>query len=385
MKGELPLCLILPAMKEASGWYVFKGMDRIDSPALVVFPDRVKQNIQAAIQLAGDVNRLRPHAKTHKSPELTRLLLQAGIHQFKCSTIAEAEMLAMEGVQDILLAYQLVGPKTDRFLELRQAYPNTNFSSLVDNSESALELLAKAAAFRLPISVYLDLDVGMHRTGMEPDAAAIELFLNLNQREGITVKGLHAYDGHIADPDPVLRKKQVEAAFAPVWNMKAVLQDKGCLDIEIIAGGMPSFPMLASFPDLICSPGTFVFFDQSYSLKLADTPFVPAAVVLSRVISKPGTNRITTDLGHKSIASENGLDKRVHWLNVSGLKPLGHSEEHFFFETDAANSIQVGDLLVGLPWHICPTVALYEKAYTVEDGTISGEWTILARNRKLSI
>lgn len=372
-------------MKQELSWFLFEGMETIDSPALVVYPDRVKQNIDTAIRMVGDVKRLRPHAKTHKSPDLTQLLLQAGIQQFKCSTIAEAEMLAMEAVPDVLLAYQPVGPKIERFLKLQQSYPNTFFSCLIDNTDAALSLLEKASALRLPISVYLDLDVGMHRTGMEPDAAAIELYLNLNQLEGVTVKGLHAYDGHIAEPDPVLRKQQVEAAFAPVWNMKAVLQEKGCQDIEIIAGGMPSFPMLAGYPDLICSPGTFVFFDQSYSLKLADTPFVPAAVVLSRVISKPGANRITTDLGHKSIASENGLDKRVHWLNASGLKPVGHSEEHFFFESDAANSIQVGDLLVGLPWHICPTVALYEKAYTVEDGTISGEWTILARNRKITI
>lgn len=385
MKRRAVVILIFLFMKQDAEWFVFKGMETIDSPALVVFPDRVRQNIETAIRLVGDPKRLRPHAKTHKSPELTRLLLEAGIQQFKCSTIAEAEMLAMQGVPDVLLAYQPVGPKIDRFLQLLLTFPDTQFSCLVDNEVTALALLEKANAFRLSISVYLDLDVGMHRTGMEPDEAAVELFLDLNKREGITVKGLHAYDGHIADPDPDLRRQRVEAAFAPVWKMKAILADRGFNHLEIIAGGMPSFPILAGYPDLVCSPGTFVYWDQSYSIKLSDTPFVPAAVVLSRVVSKPGTHRITTDLGHKSIASENSLDKRVHWLNASGLTPVGHSEEHFFFEAEPATTIQMGELLVGLPWHICPTVALYNKAYTVEDGKISGEWNTLARDRKLNL
>lgn len=372
-------------MKQESSWFLFEGMERIDSPALVVYPDRVKQNIATAIRMVGDVKRLRPHAKTHKSPDLTQLLLQAGIQQFKCSTIAEAEMLAIQGAPDVLLAYQPVGPKIDRFLQLMQVYPDTRFSCLVDNAISAEALLEKATAIRLSISVYLDLDVGMHRTGIKPDDTAVDLFLSLYQREGITVKGLHAYDGHITDPDPLVRKHRVEAAFAPVWKMKSILQERGCKNVEIIAGGMPSFPILASYPALVCSPGTFVYWDQSYSEKLSDTPFIPAAVVLSRVVSMPDSNRLTTDLGHKSIASENSLDKRVHWLNASGLTPVGHSEEHFFFSTTESEAFKIGDLLVGLPWHICPTVALYEKAFTVEEGKISGEWKTTARDRSLSL
>lgn len=371
-------------MKQESSWFLFEGMETLDSPALVVYPDRVKQNIATAIRMVGDVKRLRPHAKTHKSPDLTQLLLQAGIQQFKCSTIAEAEMLAQQGVPDVLLAYQPVGPKIDRFLQLMQVYPDTRFSCLVDNAISAEALLEKATTLRLSISVYLDLDVGMHRTGMKPDDSAVDLFLSLFQREGITVKGLHSYDGHITDPDPLVRKQRVEAAFAPVWKMKSILQEHTNSAVEIIAGGMPSFPILASYPDLVCSPGTFVYWDQSYSEKLSDTPFVPAAIVLSRVVSRPESNRLTTDLGHKSIASENSLDKRVHWLNATGLTPVGHSEEHFFFTTTEPAAFEIGDVFVGLPWHICPTVALYEKAFTVEEGKISGEWKTIARDRKLT-
>lgn len=372
-------------MKNELSWYSFDGMERVDSPALVIFPDRVKQNIQTAIGLVGNPARLRPHAKTHKSPDLTRLLLEAGIHQFKCSTIAEAEMLAEEGVKDVLVAYQLTGPKIDRFLKLQQTYPATQFSSVVDNLLSAKELADRAVNSGVTVAVYADLDVGMHRTGCLPDEAGIQLCLALNRMEGIYLKGLHAYDGHIADPDPVLRKQRVEEAFAPVFNMKAALLEQGIPELELIAGGMPSFPFLAEHPELICSPGTFVYWDQSYSEKLSDTPFLPAAIVLSRIISKPAPNRVTTDLGHKSIASENSLDKRVHWLNAGSLVPVGHSEEHFFFESADAAAFEIGTLLVGLPWHICPTVALYEKAETVESGKITGHWKTVARHRCISI
>ncbi len=372
-------------MKNELSWYSFEGMERVDSPVLVVFPDRVKQNIQTAIELVGNPARLRPHAKTHKSPDLTRLLLEAGIHQFKCSTIAEAEMLASEGVEDILLAYQLTGPKIDRFLQLQQAYPGTRFSSLVDNAGSAVELRDRAVNLNSDLFVYLDLDVGMHRTGCLPDEAAVGLCKELNQMEGIRLTGLHAYDGHISDPDPVLRKQRIEQAFDPVFKLKTALLAEGISGLELIAGGMPSFPFLAENPELICSPGTFVYWDQSYSEKIADTSFIPAAVVLSRIISKPAPNRITTDLGHKSIASENSLDKRVHWLNAGSLLPVGHSEEHFFFESPNAAAFEIGTLLVGLPWHICPTVALYESAITVASGKINGVWRITARDRRLSI
>src|SRR4030095_1079247 len=99
-------------MKEA--WYQIEDIDKIDSPALVIFPERVKANIQTAISMVGDVNRLRPHVKTNKPHDASRLMLDAGITKFKCATIAEAEMLGAIGAPDVLLAYQPLGPKLER-------------------------------------------------------------------------------------------------------------------------------------------------------------------------------------------------------------------------------------------------------------------------------
>src|SRR5690349_20538165 len=109
-------------------WYEIKNIDILDSPVLVVFPERVKQNIQTAIGIVGTADRLRPHIKTNKSPDVARLMLNAGITKFKCATIAEAEMLAMVNAPDVVLAYQPLGPKLKRFTELIKKYPATKFS-----------------------------------------------------------------------------------------------------------------------------------------------------------------------------------------------------------------------------------------------------------------
>src|SRR6476659_9245335 len=114
-------------------WFEIKNINALDSPALVVFPERVKNNIKLAISMVGDVHRLRPHIKTHRSPDVIKLMLNAGITKFKCATIAEAEMLALCNAPDVLLAYQPSGPKLSRFAFLIKNYPFTKFSCMADN------------------------------------------------------------------------------------------------------------------------------------------------------------------------------------------------------------------------------------------------------------
>ena len=121
-------------------WYEFEGMKKIDSPALIVYKDRVIENIQILKSMVDSIDRLRPHVKTHKMREVTELLIKEGIRKFKCATIAEAEMVALSGGEDILIAYQLVGPKIARYIDLVQRYPDCRFSSLIDNLDSYREL-----------------------------------------------------------------------------------------------------------------------------------------------------------------------------------------------------------------------------------------------------
>lgn len=371
-------------MEKHSEWYRINNIDEIDSPALIVFPERVKQNIRTAIQMTGDAARLRPHIKTHKSPAVAQLMLDAGITKFKCATIAEAEMLGMAGADDVLLAYQPNGPKLKRFVELIKKYPGTHYSCLTDTIDIANEQSLLFTDNGLKIPVYIDLNVGMNRTGIAPGPAAIELYKHCATLKGIQPIGLHAYDGHIHNKDFNFRKEECDAAFAPVEAMQKELVKKGLAKPVIIAGGSHSFPIHCKRKTIECSPGTFIYWDKGNSDWCPEQDFLTAAVVISRIVSLPDSELVCTDLGHKSVAAEKELTNRVYFLNAPELKAVSQSEEHLVLKTGNNNDYQPGDVLYGLPVHICPTVALYENVLTVENGNVNGEWTTTARNRKIT-
>ena len=365
-------------------WYLIENIDELDSPALVIFPERVKENIQTLKGMIDDPQRLRPHVKTHKTKEATELMLAAGINKFKCATIAEAEMLAMCGAPDVLLAYQPIGPKLKRFVQLTQQYPDTQFACLIDNIASAQAIARAFTAAGATIAVYIDLNVGQNRTGIAPGEKAAALYNYCAQTSGLFLTGLHAYDGHTKGTLEE-RKATSDAAFAQAETLQQTLQSMGYSDIIIIAGGSPSFPIHAKRPVVECSPGTFVFWDKNYLDQCPEQPFHTAAWLITRVISLPDPTHICVDLGHKSVAAENEIGKRVFFPDAPDLKPVSQSEEHLVLYAGEGHTYQPGDVLYGIPYHVCPTVALYERAITVEDGHISGEWKIVARDRRIQL
>ena len=371
-------------MKKPTGWYVFDGVDQLDSPALIVYPGRVRYNIDLAIKMVGNVNRLRPHIKTHKCKEAALLQISAGITRFKCATIAEAELLGMCKASDVLLAYQPVGMKIWRFIELIKKYPGTEFSCLVDNIEIAEDISVAALSEDLIIKVYIDLNVGMDRTGIIPDKA-LDLYLNVNLLRGIVLVGLHAYDGHIHNADLQARNLQAERTYMELQELKSDIINEGLPGPIIIAGGTPTFPFYAGKQDVICSPGTFIYWDAGYGESFKEQQFIPAALVITRIVSLPTNTKICLDLGHKSVAAENVLDKRVRFLNAPDLLIIGQSEEHLIVEAGENHGYKPGDLFYALPYHVCPTVALYDKASTIENNQVTGEWPTLARNRKINV
>lgn len=366
-------------------WYTISNVDDLDSPALVIYPERIRKNLEIAKSFVGDAARLRPHIKTNKCPNVVRLMMGEGISKFKCATIAEGEMLAIENAKDVLLAYQPTGPKARRYCELLKKYPQTVFSCLVDNEKCLGELSALATANSTTIRVFIDLNVGMNRTGIAPDNAAFSLCIKAKESEGIELVGLHAYDGHLRDADIDARKQKCDEAFKPVEELRrkvATLMEK---DPVVVAGGTPSFPIHAKVSNRETSPGTFVFWDRGYQQSLTEQPFEIAAVVVTRVISVPAPNTVCTDLGHKSIASENPINKRVYFLNAPDLVPVGQSEEHLVLEAPADHRYKPGDVLYGIPHHICPTVALYEELAVSRGNEVAEYWPVTARKRKITV
>ena len=374
-------------------WFEVSGVSDVPSPALLVYRDRVEENIRRMLSISGGSVRLRPHIKTHKMHDLLRLQRTVGIAKFKCATIAEAEMAAAAGVPDLLLAYQPVGPNIQRTIELLRRFPQTRLSIVCDDAaalrtisasiQSSFSSHGNRANNGRQLGVLLDIDVGQHRTGVPPDAKAADLYQLIPTLPGLEPGGLHAYDGHLSNSDPVERARCCESAFAPVAALKQQLLDFGLPVPTIVAGGTPTFPFHAAHGDVECSPGTCVFWDAGYAAKLADLNFLPAALVLSRVISKPCQNSICVDLGHKAIASEMP-HPRVQFLGLEDARPVMHSEEHLVIETSHAQKLNVGDCLFGIPWHICPTVALYSEAVVIKNGQPAGTWQI-TRDRRVTI
>jgi D-serine deaminase-like pyridoxal phosphate-dependent protein len=369
---------------EQMDWYQLDNIAGFESPALVFYEDRIKENIQLLISMIDDKRRLRPHVKTHKSADVTRLMLDAGIVKFKCATIAEAEMLGLCEAPDVLLAYQPVGPNIQRLFALQAKFPNTKFSCLVDNLQTATELAATFQKHGQTIAVYIDLNVGMNRSGVSPENV-MDLYGAIIFLEGLQIHGLHAYDGHIHEADYTSRKENAHAITLLLQRLVRRIQDLHQTRVVIIAGGTPTFPIYSQVAEFECSPGTFVLWDKGYQDAFAEQQFKPAALVISRVVSLPTAQLICLDLGHKAISAENPVEKRVFFLNAPQLKVVSQNEEHLVLDAGPNHNFQVGDVLYGLPHHVCPTVALYENAYCISAKQPLKTWPITSRKRKLTI
>lgn len=372
-------------MNAPDPWFEIQNICGVPTPSLAVWPERIEENLRRMVAMVGgDAVRLRPHMKTHKMPEVIRMQLQQGIMKFKCATIAEAEMTAEAGAAEVLLAYPPVGPNMARLIALIRKFPRTKFAAVTDSEEAARALSQAGEEAGLRLETYLDLDCGMHRTGISPDERALKLYQLVCSLPGLTVGGLHAYDGHIHDADLATRTQAVESAFSVVEAFRDKLVAAGLPVPNYIASGTPTFGIHAKRGSYECSPGTCVLWDWGYGTKHPDLDFLHAALVLTRVISKPTDGRLTCDLGHKSIAAENP-HPRVHFLNLPEAKAVMHSEEHLVLETPRAAEFRIGDVLYGVPWHICPTVALHSYANVVRDGKVAETWKVTGRERILSV
>lgn len=362
-------------------WYTIDNIDRIDTPSLVVYKERIHFNIQMAIRLVKNVQNLRPHVKTNKIAEVCMMMMAAGIEKFKCATIAEAEMLAIIEAKDVLLAYQPVGPKCERLLLLSKHYPDTTFSCLLDDLNTAKHLSEIFSSAGLMLKVFIDLNTGMNRTGIMPRDA--HSFLDqLQMLPGIFIEGVHAYDGHLKDPDIDRRQDNSDVEFNKIRRFINYAENKTGRKMRIVAGGSSTFPTHVK-RNIECSPGTFVFWDWGYKHQFPEQPFEYAALVIARIISIVNNTTVTTDLGYKAVGSENPLP-RVYFINAPGSSAITHSEEHLVLKVPDSTLYKVGDVLYGIPMHICPTVALYDKVVLIENKQATTMWKVSGRPRMIN-
>lgn len=368
--------------------YTITDTSSLLSPSLIFFKDLIEHNIHHAIEMVGNPQRLRPHVKTHKTREIVQMQMALGITRHKCATIAEAEMLARCEAPDIFLAYNLVGPNCGRMAQLVRQYPESHFITQVDHPTGATALSHVMQESGQQVEVLLDLNVGQDRTGIAIGKDAIELYQRVQDLPGLKPGGLHVYDGHHHQESPEERGAAVRSVMDQVAVFRQELEDQGLPVPRIVGGGAPTFPIFATLdiPGLECSPGTCFLHDNGYGSRFPDLKgFLPAALLLTRVISKPTADRLTLDLGYKAVASDPPADNRCALMDIRDYKAVLQNEEHLVITTPHAAQYNPGDVVYAIPTHICPTSAMHQKAYVVENQQVQEEWEIAARNRCLTI
>ncbi len=361
--------------------YLVTTIDEIDSPSLLVFPELIKENIQNCLGINKDdtpIN-LRPHIKTVKSVEVLKMAMDEGICKFKCSTISEAELLGVSKAKDALLCSQLSETKLQRFIKIITDYPETRFAVLIDNLES-YKLLKKQ---KISIEFFMDINVGLNRTGCKP-SFGISLLKSIPEAGYKNFRGFHAYDGHIHVADRSVRKKQAEEVYNTMRTLKLETDVLVKKQVELIMGGSPSFEFYADKAEVQCSPGTFYLWDAGYKKAYPELPFKEAALILTRVISIIDEHTICFDLGYKAVASESPLPQRIQFLDNSHFVLKAQFEEHLVVEVPNSDEYRVGQSFLAIPNHICPTVNLYEELVPIVNGNIQKSWKVVARDRKIT-
>ncbi len=367
-------------------WYEVTNIELIDSPALLVYPNRIQHNIDIMIaNVGGNPKRLCPHVKTYKMAEIVQMQLKAGIERFKCATISEMEMTINAGAKNVLIAYQMTGPKIQRLLNLAKKFQEVSIASLVDNLDSAKDLAIAFGKEGLSAKVYLDVDNGMHRTGCPLNEDTFTVIQKMTRIPNLEFIGLHVYDGQFRSKNMAERKQGSDQAFRPIYGLLDQLKNELNITVEVVNGGSPSFTSAAMRGNVFCSPGTILLWDVGYANMVPEVTAKWAAVLITRIISKPTEGIITVDLGHKSVGSENPLAKRIQFLNLSNYEPIGHSEEHLVLKVENWDQLTVGDVLYGVPYHVCPSVALHEEACVVRANEWVEKWEVVARRRRISV
>ena len=377
--------MLLPTLAWDERFRVENAED-VMTPALLLYPDAVAANIDAIVKsLSGDAGRWRAHVKTAKLAFTMRMLVERGVANFKCATTLELLVACESGANDVLVAYPVVGANARRAREIADAFPKVRVSILAENETQALQWRGSR------VGIFLDINPGMDRTGVEQDRhSEIVALVQAIKNTGLDFRGLHYYDGHFGNFTELERNAAAHEGYKHLLAIVTAVEQSGAAVNEVITAGTPTFLASASFSGFRgqkfvhrISPGTVVYNDAT---SLAQLPtslgLQPSVLVMTRVVSHPHAGRITCDAGHKSVSADAGLPTCV----VAGhpeLTPLGPSEEHLpMAVAEGATAPKVGDILYLLPRHVCPTVNNFDVALLVRNNQVESSEKVSARGRE---
>ncbi|MBN64747.1 MAG: hypothetical protein CME20_25595 [Gemmatimonadetes bacterium] len=366
-------------MLEARAYKVAEP-DDIETPAMLVFADQLDNNIGVVAEMAGGAENLIVHVKTHKSAAVAHKQLAAGVAGFKCATLTELEMVLAIGAQEAILAYPMVQKiKVQRFAELAQG--EAAVSAIVSDPAHVRVLGAVASERGQALTAMIDIDAGMHRTGVAPERAA-DLYREIARHPQLEPGGFHIYDGHEHFTDEGERQAAAQRHIDGAQQLKGVLVAEGIAVPRIVGGSTFSFAHYARTEGMHGSPGTCIYWDTGYGGLLQDWPFEWAALVLTQVIDRhAGAEMVTTDLGLKAISDDGPLPQRATLLQKPDAEMLGQNEEHGIFRWPEPQP-EIGSYLLAVPRHVCPTTIRYPGSYVIDgEGQIADYYPHTSRDR----
>jgi D-serine deaminase-like pyridoxal phosphate-dependent protein len=355
----------------------------LDTPALIVDLDRMERNLaaMASVAQAGGKS-LRPHTKTHKTPEIARLQVQHGARGITVAKVGEAEVMASHGLDDLFIANEIVGEeKIGRLLRVMET---ASVTCGVDSREGAEALSRAAAAKGVRAPVRVEFDSGLGRAGARSIESAIELAHTADRLPGVEFRGVFSYEGHanlLPSPQKEAECRRIGALLAELCER---LRDHGLDPGDVSVGSTPCSPLMAR-EEVVTElrPGTYVFYDTmqaKWGARMEDC----ALTVLCTVVSRPDDGTAILDGGVKTFAGDRAESGSRHGTVVEDSAILFDwaNEEHGHLDLRGATlRPKVGDKLRVVPQHVCTCVNMHETLHGVRGDSVEVAWRIAARGK----
>jgi D-serine deaminase-like pyridoxal phosphate-dependent protein len=326
---------------------------------------------------------LRPHIKTHKTPQIARLQIASGAVGITCAKLGEAEVMADAGIDDILIAYPIVGElKIRRLLALME---RARIIVALDSHHVAEALSAAMVAADRVLEVYIEVNTGQDRAGVLVGEPTVTFATEITRLPGLRIVGIMSHEGHANhQPRDLIRSIAVEAGQRMVETAEAI-RGHG-VDLQVVSVG--STPASAYTPSVTgiteMRPGTYVFRDASGFQFGIFGPDRCAARVVSTVVSRPAPDRCVIDTGSKSLTSDKnaGYPGYGYIVGHEGATIARLNEEHGVVEIPPdATGLNTGDRIEIIPNHICPVVNLMDELTIIREGIIVDRWPVAARGK----
>lgn len=359
----------------------------LDTPFVIIDLDKVDRNIANMQKVASDAGiALRPHAKTHKMPQIALMQVQAGALGVTVAKLGEAEVMMKAGIKDILIAYPIIGKqKLERLIQLSR---QTKVTIAVDSYESACGIARAASDANTQMDILIEMDCGFGRVGLPPGIPILDLAKQISELSGITFKGILTFAGHSYDAPDEEGIREVGLEEGRLATETANLLRKHDLPVAIIsAGSTPTAKFVSQVPGVTeIRPGTYVFGDLMQVSMGAHELVNCALTVKVTVISRPAHNRAVVDAGTKIFTMDGGNSPlgtgRGLVVGHPGIQVAWFTEEHGMLELSTEEEIlAIGDTLEIIPVHCCGVVNMVDEIAAVRGTHVEAIWPVLGRGK----